>query len=333
MLKLSLLSVFLFSLVSFCIFLPTNVVQANEQVSRPMLFSFQSYIDIVYDDEPLTEDLKLDKSTTIPLTIKYGTDVPSDFLKYMPWRLRNFILYGSMIAPQQTINISIIDKPDWMAISLSNNQFSVEIPAEENPIEISTSLILFPYSEAPAFPYTISIKVSCGQIGRINSFSTQISIVFTPEYKPDFILFPSSEKSYNISYNKNTQTFFEIQCLANKKSRVTPILKKAPENVTITFIPEYHDLNIGERDIFYVNISAKPSFKHNASIVLSANMQVFTLDQDRTLFESNETISYLLVPPKQNEEGYSFKINLILNIVLTVIIVILIVNFKWKKWW
>ena len=238
-----------------------------------------------------------------------------------------------MIAPQQIINLSILDQPDWLDISLSSNQLSCNIPTEEEPIEISTSLTLTPSMDAPAQIYAFIIEASCDQIGRINSFNTQISISLVPEFRPEIVLYSSSEKTYQISYNEDTQTFFEIQNLANMKSRVTPIIKDAPENVSLSFKPKYKDLSIGERGTFFINISAEPSFKHNASIVLSANIQGFPLDQDRTLFESNETISYLLIPPKQNDEELSLNINLILNIVLTVIIVLLIINFKWKKWW
>ena len=85
MLKHNLLSIFLFSLFFLCIFLPSSVVQANELVSRPMLFSFQSYIDIDVDTDLLSENLILEKSINLPFTIKYSTDVPSVFLKYMPW--------------------------------------------------------------------------------------------------------------------------------------------------------------------------------------------------------------------------------------------------------
>ena len=121
-------SIFLIILIVTSYLIPSTLVNADEQSSRSLLFSFQSYIDITSDNEPLKDYLKLDESTTVSLTIKYSTDIPQDFLKYMPWRLRNYILYGNMIAPQQIINLSILDEPDWMDISLASNQFSVNIP-------------------------------------------------------------------------------------------------------------------------------------------------------------------------------------------------------------
>ena len=326
-------SILLFILLFTILFIFTTAIKANELSDQPKLFSFNSYIEITYDNESLNEPIALERTTTVPLTIKYSTDVPSDFLKFVPWRLRNYILYGNMIAPQQTINLSIIDTPDWMATLLASNQFSIDIPLENEPVEFSTSLVLEPALDAPAQPYTIVIEASCGQIGRINSFSTQIDISFTPEYRPVVTLFPSSEKSYKLSYNTDIQTFFEIQCLANKKSRVTPIVKNAPENVTITFNPKYLDINVDERDICYVNISADSSFKHNASVVFSVTIQGFPLNEEFPTFESNETISYLLIPPIQEEEDGSIDINLLLNIIFILIIIILIINFKWKKWW
>ena len=326
-------SIFLFILLITNSIFPLTAVNANAQILRPLLFNFQSYIDIEYDDEPLNEFLKLDKSITIPLTIKYSTDIPSNFLQYMPWRLKNYILFGNMNAPQQSINLSILYEPDWVDISLSNNQLSVNIPNEDESVEISTSITITLTSEAPARSYIFKIEASCSQIGRINSTSTQTSIVFTPEYKPDLALFQTSKKTFNVSYDQDTQTFFEIKCLANHNSRITPIVKNAPENVNITFTPKYRVLYSEEQDIFCVNISAEPSFKDKISIVLSATMDYYPLNDEFSTFESNDTISYLLIPPKQNDEELSLNINLILNIVLTVIIVLLIINFKWKKWW
>ena len=326
-------SIFLFIILITNSIFPFTAVNANAQILRPLLSNFQSYIDIEYDDEPLNEFLRLEKSINIPLTIKYSTDIPSNFLQYMPWRLKNYILFGNMNAPQQSINLSILYEPDWVDISLSSNQFSVSIPNEEESVEISTSITITLISDAPARPYIFKIEGSCSQIGRINSTSTQTSIVFTPEYKPDLAIFQISKKTFKLSYDQDTNTFFEIKCLANHNSIITPIVKNAPENVNITFTPKYRVLNSEEQDIFCVNISAEPSFKEKISIVLSATMDYYPLNDEFSTFESNETISYLLIPPKQNDEELSLNINLILNIVLTVIIVLLIINFKWKKWW
>jgi len=111
-LKISVILCFL--IISTIINIPfTNSSLSAEENQNPKIFSFNSYIDIEYDSEPLNKNLEIDQSINVPLTIEYRTDVPEDFLRWLPWQIKNIILYGSMIGPNQQITLSIEKKPDW----------------------------------------------------------------------------------------------------------------------------------------------------------------------------------------------------------------------------
>lgn len=308
-------------------------IQANDTVNRPQILSYSSYIQLSYDTTSLNKDLELEKTTQVSITVTYKSDIPSDFMQFFPWRLRNLVLYGSMTAPQQTINLSILEVPSWADISLSTNQISVDIPVEGNPIEEQITLSITPSELAPAQPYLFKLRASCGAIGRINEFSTEVDIVFTPQYNPDVDLIPASDTSIKLSYENNTRTSFNFQCNSNKKTRFRPMLVSAPDNVIVSFYPDYLDVSPEGSGKFYVDISTNSSFKKNASLSLSVKMQIFPSDEENLFHESNETITYLLIPPDQPQNSNDINLNLILNIILLTIIIFLIVIGKLRKCW
>jgi len=308
-------------------------VQANDTMDRPKLFSYNSYLQISYDTSSLNKELELGKTTIVPVTVTYKSDIPSDFMQFFPWRLRNLVLYGSMTAPQQTINLSILEVPSWADISLSSDQISVDIPVEGNAIEEQITVSITPSELAPAQPYTFKLRASCGIIGRVNEFRTEVNIVFTPQYDPDVDLIPASDTSIKLSYENNTRTSFNFQCKSNKKTRFRPMLVSSPDNVKVSFYPDYLDVSPEGSGKFYVDISTNSSFKKNASLSLSVKMQIFPSDEENLFHESNENITYLLIPPDQPQNGINLNLNKILNIILLAVIILLIVIGKLRKCW
>lgn len=313
-------------------FLSWNV-QANDTMDRPKLFSYNSYLQISYDTSSLNKELELEKTTTVPVTVTYKSNIPSDFMQFFPSRLRNLVLYSSMTSPQQTINLSILNMPSWADLSLSKDQISVDIPVEDNAIEEQITLSITPSELAPAQPYTITLTASCGTIGRVNGFSNEVDIIFKPEYNPNVNLIPSSDTSIKLSYENNTRISFDFQCKSNIFSRLFPVIIEAPENISVSFYPDYVDLNPGENGKFFIDIMANPSFKKNASLSLSVEMQNLIKEDESIRYETNKTVTYSLTPPDQSQNSSDINLNLILNIILLVIIIFFIVIGKLRKCW
>jgi len=262
------------------------VVTADETTTsaedRVKLFSFQSYIDITADDTALNQNLAIDQSINVPITITYSTDVPDNFLQFLPWQLRNIILYGSMIGPMQQITLEVLDKPDWADINLAKNDILTNIPNENNPIEKTTSLILSPYEEAPAQPYTITLKASCDQIGRINKFSTQITISFTPSFVPTITIIPENP-TRTVGPRESVNFEIKIKNEANKKARITPRINTSASEWSPTINPPFFDILPGAEESFTFSVYSPYDFGwHNEiqSFQIDITTQIFPLNED-----------------------------------------------------
>jgi len=84
---------------------------------------------------------------------------------------------------------------------------------------------------------------------------------------------------------------------------------------------------------FFIDIMANPSFKKNASLSLSVEMQNLIKEDESIRYEPNKTVTYSLIPPDQSQNSSDINLNLILNIILLVIIIFFIVIGKLRKCW
>lgn len=262
------------------------VVPADEPMAsdepKPKMFSFNSYIDIEYDASVLNKNLQIDQSINVPLTIEYRTDVPENFLKWMPWQIKNIILYGSMIGPNQQINLEIEKKPDWADISIAQKDVLVPIPNKGSPVTEKTSIILSPYEEAPARPYTITIRATCGQIGRINSFDTSEDLVFTPSFTPTVTIIPD-EPTRTVGPRESVNFKISVKNEANKKARIIPRLNRTNDDWSPTINPPFFDVLPGEKEDFTFSVYTPYNFGwHNEiqSFQIDFTTQIFPLQED-----------------------------------------------------
>ncbi len=224
---------------------------SNEE-SSPKRFSFNSYIRIEYDATKLNKDLDVDQSINVPLIISYETDIPEGlFSKY--WRVKNFFLYGSTIGPTQQITLEVLKQPDWADIILAQGNLLVDFPSKGNPIKVETSLIFSPYEDAPAQPYTITIKATSEQFGRINGFSTTADILFTPSFVPTVTII--TEKPTRTIHPKESVNFnIQVKNEANKKARITPQLITPTPGWSPTINPPFFDVLPGEEQSFIFSV-------------------------------------------------------------------------------
>jgi hypothetical protein len=261
------------------------VVSADESManenSSPRFISFNSYITIDYDTTPLDQNLDIDQSINVPLTISYATDIPEGlFGKY--WRVKNFFLYGSTIGPTQQITLEVLKQPDWADIILAQGNLLVDFPSKENPIKVETSLIFSPYEEAPAQPYTITIKATSKQFGRINGFSTTADIVFTPSFVPTVTII--TEKPTRMIHPKESINFnIQVKNEANKKARIIPKLITITPSWSPTINPPFFDILPGEEQSFVFSVYTPYDFGwHNEiqSFQIDFTTQIFPLRED-----------------------------------------------------
>jgi len=253
-------------------------MSANPE-QRPKPITFNSFIDFEYDTSALNEPLVIDVSVSIPITIKYWTNIP-DVFKRIPFRLNNLILFGSMIGPMQTIHLEVLDIPDWASIYISSPDILTDIPFEgDGPVEITTILIISPRVEAPAESYRISIKATWDSFKRLYGNSHQESIEFTPQYRPGLSI-TISNRSVNTPPDKKTIIPIEVKNMANKLSRITPSIVDNLSDFSIKLNPPLLNLDIDETGTINVEVKPPSNFQGNRTVQIDFAIEQFPKRED-----------------------------------------------------
>jgi hypothetical protein len=161
----------------------------EQHIEKPLwFFRFDSYLEIEVED--VAEPVPIDQSVSIPTTVKYWTNIPEDFLWFLPWWIRNLILYGQVIKPLQMIHLEIINEPEWGKFFITAPTLFVDIPTGSDVEEANTSIIISVSIDAPAVPYSLRVEASCDKIGRINGCKCSETFEFIPEWIPSFKVIP-----------------------------------------------------------------------------------------------------------------------------------------------
>jgi len=217
------------------------IIPEQERTASAKLIEFHSYMDFDFNADPLNEPLAIDVSVTVPVEIKYSTDIPDLFQK-IPFPLNFIILYGQSIGPMQQIHLEIVDPPDWANIYLSSPDIYMDIPFASDGEKIkSTNLVLSPRVESPAESYTIQIKATCGDIGKLKGVTYQESLSFTPSFIPT-IGITTEEPVRTVGPHESVNFKITVSNRGNKITRVTPQLVNSSNEWTPTINPTQFEI-------------------------------------------------------------------------------------------
>ena len=221
---------------------------------------FSSYLEINYDDSFLENPIPIDHSFNIPLEITYSTDIPETFGRFLPWQIRNIILFGSMIGPMQKIHVEVIDTPAWADIHFTQPDLFVSIPFENEPQSGLTTLVISLRDDAPASPQSINIQASCQALGRIQPRVFNKPLSFTPQYLP---LLSISMENNVITTPPNTivQIPFEVTNKGNKLSSVYYELAGELDGWFYGWAPPILVINSDETEIVTLILEAPDEFE------------------------------------------------------------------------
>jgi len=307
---------------------PSGTPKADE-TKNTALYTFNSYIYIEYDATPLNEPLSIDESKSVQVTVKYKTDVPEKFLNFLPWQLRNLVIFGSVIGPMQTIHLEIIDEPEWADIYITTPDVIMDIPVGSEMNEQKTTLVLSPKIEAPATPETISIRATSKKIGRINSATMDVAVPFTPSFVPTVTIIPENP-TRTVAPRESVNFKITVTNEANKKARITPTVNTngSINDWSPTINPPFMDLNPGSSGAFTFSIYTPYSFGwHN-------DIQAFQIDFTTQIFPLQAAAPkggpypiYLRV----NNYGFSLPGFEGVTVLAAIAILALIVGLKKKK--
>ncbi len=318
----------IFLLLFFNIFSPIAMSANPEQRSR--LITFTSYIDFEYDVSALNEPLVIDASVSIPIKIKYWTNIPDVFKKIL-FPFNNLILYGSILSPMQTIHLEVLDIPDWANIYISSPDILTDIPFEgDGPVEIETNLIISLRVEAPAESYKIDIKASCDSIKRLNGFSHQEAIEFTPQYRPGFSV-TVSNRSVNTPPDKKTIIPIEVKNMANKLSRITPSIVDNLSDFSIKLNPPLLNLYIDETGTINVEVKPPSNFQGNRTVQVDFAIEQFP-KRDGSAVGAYSIDIDLYYEPEYTEDD-DLNLDVIFGIVFIIIIISFLIFGRYRGYW
>lgn len=246
-------------LVSIIAFIPTPDTIVSADSDSQKLVSFSSYMDFDYNLDALNKPLAIDVSVTIPITISYWTDIPGIFGK-IPFPFNNLILYGQSIGPMQKIHLEVLNTPDWANIYITSPDVLTKIPLDSDGIyKIGANLVLSPRVEAPAESYRIDIKASCDAIKRLNGYSYQESIEFTPSFIPTIQITPENPIR-TVGPHQSINFKINVKNSGNKITRVTPNLIGVDEKWIPTINPPEYEVSPKSEATFTFSIITPKDF-------------------------------------------------------------------------
>jgi len=318
---------------------------------------FDQYIDIDYDSAYINESLQIDQSLNVPIQITYWTSVPSTLWTKGVWgigilskisslgafMISNKVVYG-MGMPQQSIELRIIDKPEWLECNFTKSKFPIDFQdfddrsytrdpfffpdrqsdeesafvkdfPDTNKSLIQTSLILSPLSDAPAQQYSILIEVYLSEQGMIKEAVYQRAITFSPSFFPkiDFnVMRPIQLRSPQNSVNFP----ISVTNTANKKIKVIPNLglnDSQGEEIN----PKFCVLLPNESSLFYLSKFSDDTFGWHDTI----DQYAIDFYVQLAPFESNISYGPYPVKVQLNTYGLSTPAFSILLFLLSVILI------------
>jgi len=207
---------------------------------------FESHLDLDYDQEAVNNASFMPDGppVSIPITIKYKVLVP-DFLLCAPFALlKTIFLFGRIYRPFQEITLSIINAPEWAAISFLDPNPYVTIDNEYQ--EARTALIIAVHDDAPAESYALKLKAETPQLGRILEDDVYITIVFQTAYVPLISVY-SPQPNVETPPNKITTAPFEIHNQGNAQTLVTGEIETELEGWTAYLNPSQVIIPIDEK--------------------------------------------------------------------------------------
>jgi len=299
----------------------TTLLSLGPTTASAKLISFHSYMDLSYDTSILNKPLQIDVAIAIPITVKFWTDIPDVFGK-IPWPFNNLILFGSSIVPMQSIHLELLDAPDWANIYFSSPDIISDIPFKQDGVkEIISDLVISPKIEAPAESQKITIKVSIEAIGRLNSYTFQKVISFTPSFIPT-ISIETDNPIRTVGPHQSVSFKITVKNLGNKITRVTPSFIGEDQKWTTTINPPNFEIYPKQESTFVFSLITPYDFGwHNeyGRFQIDFNSEVYPFISGSAT--NNESI-YLVV----NNNGFSLPGFEFLVVIIAFIVTVAIIQ-------
>jgi hypothetical protein len=213
-------------IVAISILLLVPIVSAQERIGnanglrKTPWFIFNSELEMSYNTSAVNNaTFQPDgPAVSIPLYIKYRVDIPNFFLRPPFLFLKTLFVFGRLSIPTQKIHLSVINPPDWAAISItpSNPYFDID-----NTIQEATAILqIAVHFDAPSEAYALRIEAEAPRLGRIQKTDASVSLYFIPAWVP-LLSIDVSQPYIRTPPNETTTTTIDITNLGNAECLVT----------------------------------------------------------------------------------------------------------------
>jgi hypothetical protein len=183
------------------------------------LVTYESILQIEYDENAVnTAVFQPDgPPVSIPLTIRFKVEIPPAFIRNFALRI---LFLQTFIITSAHIRLSILNPPDWAAVSIPNADVYPDIDTEFQ--EVRSSVVIAAHDDAPAEGFVLNLKAEHDFLLNAHVAPQQafLNINFQPGYIPLIDVY--TEKPSRVVGPQEAVTFpIKITNLGNKQTLVT----------------------------------------------------------------------------------------------------------------
>ena len=191
------------------------------------LITYESVLELDYDQTVVNNATFQPDGppVSIPITIKFKVELPKAFLENIVLRL---LFLQTFIITSARVKLTVLNDPDWAAVSITNPNPYVDISTEFMKAE--TSVVVAPHDDAPAEGFKLSLKAETDPLlnNHVPSRDAYLDIVFQPGYYP--LIDVQTENPSRVVGPQDTATFIiKITNHGNKQTLVTARIVDYPE--------------------------------------------------------------------------------------------------------
>lgn len=205
----------------------SSLLSSYSTTASAKIVTYPALISIEISNESLATlntPISIESSIHIKLKIGYSFAGPANIIA-IPFLGRLWV-YGSLIVFPQIIHLSIQDKPDWANIYLATPDVYIENPYI-TPTFAYADVIISPYMQAPAQPYSIGISAFAPALGRIGGVNYSVALNFQPDFIP-LIAVEIGNPVRQVGPREAVNFPVTITNLGNKEIIVTGVVQDAP---------------------------------------------------------------------------------------------------------
>lgn len=241
----------------------------------------------------------------------------------------NFV-YKLLLGRPVTIQLTIVDKPDWIDVSLSQGTVTMSLPNQIGvKVKNRISATITVTEVSPAFQQgIIQIRAVSNKVGPIDGYSNDFYLKIQPDYLALINPQPTEGNSKTIGPMDTAVFPFEVENLGNAATKVFFDITYIPEG-WIASVTDSVIINSekGSKAIAYLTVYPPKGFGyHDDKAVIKIKLTP-AYAQDISIQGSPESITFTI-----ESRGISvIGIEVILPIIILIIVVIILLYMFYKR--